>query len=150
MKPVLKRIGIVELNDQGWTGGLHFVRLLAKALDDTCHGMGVELFALTDHVPNGDVRRILDDEDRIVTVTPRNHFRGKRFLQGLLPLPDRSDLPETARENNIDVLLPLLSVPEGLAELKTVGWISDFQHVHLPEYLSETDRRARDARFRLL
>ncbi len=150
MKTTLKRLGIVELNGQGWTGGLHFMRLLTQVLDNACRSSSVELFALTDGLPNGDAQRILDDEDRIVTVSPRNHFRGRKFLRGLLQLPDNSDLLETARKNSIDVLLPLLSVPEGVTGLKTVGWIPDFQHVHLPEYFSEEDRRARDSRFRLL
>lgn len=150
MGPTLKRIGIVELNGQNWTGGLHFMRMLAHALDDACRGAGTELFILTDHTTDEDVRRTLNDADRIVKVTPRNHLRGEKFLRSLLHLPDKSDLLETARENNLDVLLPLLSIPEGVAELKTIGWIPDFQHVHLPEYFSEADRRARDTRFRLL
>ncbi len=151
MNPLLKRVGIVELNEPGWTGGLQFMRLLAQVLDDACRGAGVELLVLTDQMPNTEERHnLLDDPDRIVTVTPRNHIRGKKFLRGLLQLPDGSDLLETARKNKVDVLLPLLSVPDGVAELKTVGWIPDFQHLHLPGYFSEADRQARDERFRLL
>jgi glycosyltransferase involved in cell wall biosynthesis len=59
-------------------------------------------------------------------------------------------LLEAARVHNVEVLLPLLSIPEDAAKLKTVGWIPDFQHVHLPDYFSEAERRARDLRFRLL
>jgi hypothetical protein len=150
MKPVLKRVGIVTLNEPGWTGGLHFMRLLAQVLDDACRSAGVELLVLTDHTPNADGQHILNNKDRIVKVTPRNRIRGKKLLRGLLQLPDGSDLLEAARENKVDVLLPLLSIPDGVAELSTVGWIPDFQHLHLPDYFSEADRRARDARFGLL
>ncbi len=127
MKSALKRIGVVELNDPGWTGGLHFIRLLAKALDDACRDAGVEVLVLTDHVPNGDKSLILDDADRIVTVVPRNHIRGKKLLRGLLQLPDNSDLLETARKNKIKVLLPLLSIP---------GWRCGIENRRLDSRLS--------------
>jgi glycosyltransferase involved in cell wall biosynthesis len=150
MKPVLKRVGIVESHEPGWTGGQHFMRLLAHVLDDACRAPGVELLVLTDRVPKTGERHILEDKKRIVMVTPRNHIRGKKFLRGLLQLPDRSDLLKTARENKVDVLLPLLSIPDDTAGLKTIGWIPDFQHLHLPDCFSEADRQARDVRFRLL
>jgi glycosyltransferase involved in cell wall biosynthesis len=150
MEPALKRIGIVELNGQSWTGGLHFMRLLKHVLRDACRVADTELVILTDHATGGAGRRNLEDADRIVTVTPRRRVRGEKFLRSVLHLSDKCELLETARKNNVEVLLPLLSIPENAAKLKTVGWIPDFQHVHLPDYFSEADRRARDLRFRLL
>ena len=149
MKHHLKSVGLVELNDHGWTGGVHFIRLLAQSLDNACREAGVELRLLTDRAPNGE-KPVLDDIHRVVTVKPRTHIRGKKFLKGLLQLPHGSDLLETAHENDIDLLLPLLSIPDGLRDLRTIGWIPDFQHVHLPGYFSEADREARDSRFQLL
>ena len=32
-------------------------------------------------------------------------------------------------------------------EVKTIGWIPDFQHVHLPEFFSPEDRRNRDREY---
>src|ERR1017187_6198726 len=105
MKSTLKRIGIVELNGQSWTGGLHFMRLLAQVLRDACRGADTELVILTDHTTEGTVQRNLDDSDCIVTVTPRHRLRAEKFLRSLLHLTDKSELLETARDNNIEVLL---------------------------------------------
>jgi glycosyltransferase involved in cell wall biosynthesis len=40
--------------------------------------------------------------------------------------------------------------PGGLAPVKTIGWISDFQHVHLPEFFTRKERMRRDRDFRSL
>lgn len=39
------------------------------------------------------------------------------------------------------------SMPSRDSRLKTIGWIPDFQHVHLPHLFNEDERRARDTHF---
>src|SRR5262249_37814143 len=45
---------------------------------------------------------------------------------------------------------PLFHIPDERSDIRTIGWIPDFQHVYLPEFFSEEERRVRDTNFRQL
>lgn len=145
-KSAQPRIGIVEADVDGWIGGAHYTRMLAQFLGEACRADGTDVVVLCRDTNS----RLPADKlpARVIPLTPTPDLPGKGLLNRLLGLPHTSTLLETARQHQVSVLLPLLSVPEGAAGLKTIGWIPDFQHVHLPEYFSEADCRARDERFR--
>jgi glycosyltransferase involved in cell wall biosynthesis len=55
-------------------------------------------------------------------------------------------LEHLLRAHNIDVLSHSGNLGRR-SKFPTIGWIPDFQHVHLPEFFSAKDRRKRDAIF---
>ena len=66
-------------------------------------------------------------------------LRGEARLRRLLRLRGESDLFGIAQQNSINVLLPLLDLPPWKIAPSTIGWIPDFQHVHLPEFFGPGD-----------
>jgi glycosyltransferase involved in cell wall biosynthesis len=63
----------------------------------------------------------------------------------------RAGLPDillrrTLQRNSISILSHAPHLGRQSA-VKTIGWIPDFQHVHLPEFFTSEDRKARDEQF---
>lgn len=150
-KDVPSRIGIVDRVTPGWTAGGNYIRMLAQSLVHACQATGVDVFLLSEH-------DIADHKNnglpiKVATIRTATYFRGERRLRRLMGLPDKSGLFQTAREHGISVLLPLQHLDRNPARsfgIKTIAWIPDFQHVYLPEFFSEVERRTRDVTFRVL
>jgi glycosyltransferase involved in cell wall biosynthesis len=62
----------------------------------------------------------------------------------------RSAIVRAIDDNDVPVALLTVTFAAEARHLAAVGWIPDFQHVHLPEYFSPDELRNRDASFRLL
>jgi glycosyltransferase involved in cell wall biosynthesis len=163
----LRRIGIVNQAAAGWAAATSYTRMLLFSLGDACRETDVELCFLSSPENSNQAPGRL--KAQTVNLNPLEYFpgergvrsllrlpaktgsfRGEARLRHLLRLPDKSDLFFAARENGIDVLLPLFDVPPWDTGLKVIGWIPDFQHVHLPEYFTEADRARRDKSMRRL
>lgn len=141
------RVGFV-LEGGSWRGGINYYRNLLSALEmlPGCELQPV-LFVGTDvldkvvsnfyHVEI--VRSSLLDSSKPVGILRRviRRITGQRDML-LMPLMIR---------HKIDVLShsgPLW--PKG--KIKTIGWIADFQHLHLPEFFSASERAQRNALFK--
>ena len=139
------------------------MRSLARA----CEASDAELFVLTardpdsfvDYGPNLRFIRLesppcLPGESwarRILRVPEKSQpLRGEIRTRHLLNLADASDPFLSAQRNAIDALLPLMDVPAWKLPMKTIGWVPDFQHVKLPEFFSEFERKHRDQAIRHL
>jgi glycosyltransferase involved in cell wall biosynthesis len=142
------RIGIVDSGIGGWIGGARYIRMLVRSLGDACEATGVELYLLRGQHHTGEQND--DLRAQLVRLADPPSFRGERRLRRLLGLADRSALVCAARKHQISVLLPLCSIAFRTSDVRTIGWIPDFQHVYLPEFFSEAERRSRDRSFRLL
>jgi glycosyltransferase involved in cell wall biosynthesis len=55
-----------------------------------------------------------------------------------------------ARRHGFSVVVVPFFVPRWTRGLAVVGWIPDFQHVHLPQLFDEEERRRRDREYRAL
>jgi len=77
-------------------------------------------------------------------------LRGEARLRKLLRMRGESDLFGLAQQNSINVLLPLLDLPPWRITPGTIGWIPDFQHVHLPEFFDQGDLDRRNTTFQRL
>src|SRR5437867_285950 len=140
------RIGIVDMGNPGWSGGSRYIQVLAYSLGKMCQASDVELCLLTAH--NTGIEQNLQSLVTVIPLAPPHYFRGERRLRGLLAIPDKSALLRTARDHRISALLPLRDVPFRASDVKTIGWIPDFQHVYLPEFFSDAARQHRDHAFR--
>jgi glycosyltransferase involved in cell wall biosynthesis len=138
------RVGFVlEALNQGWLGGVNYYRNLLGAIEalpersiEPVIFTGVAApKAILDGFPQNALVRTSLLEPRSARGLYRRALRklgaGDAALKGLL------------RKHRIDVL----SHHGPLAGLPTIGWIPDFQHLHLTGYFSEKELRLRDRKF---
>jgi len=141
----LLRIGIFYPIITGWTAGTRHIRILVHSLSRVCKLPSTEVCIL---------REQSDAPDRIdlpASVVPVPHpvsFPGEWRIRRLFSLPEqRSLLMRTAQRHGVSVLLPLRGGPPRARNIKTIGWIPDFQHVQRPEFFSEQERQWRNNTF---
>jgi glycosyltransferase involved in cell wall biosynthesis len=164
---ILRRIGIVDKTSANWSAGASYTRMLAHSLAAACREAGVELFLFSQNESLD--KRLAELPIRAVTLKPADDLPGERGLRRRLGLGDKagalrgetrlrhllglrgaSDVFLSARARGVSTLLPLLDVPAWPTPVKTIGWIPDFQHVYLPEFFSDAERRRRDVVFKRL
>jgi glycosyltransferase involved in cell wall biosynthesis len=159
------RIGVVDQTYTGWVAAAIYSRMILSSLDVACNSAGVELFFLSganDQMP-GNYRakqmRLKSADYLPVERTLRQMLgireksralRGEARLRNLLRLRGESDLFGLAQQHGINVLLPLLDLPPWRVVQRTIGWIPDFQHLHLPEFFSGSDLQKRNTTCRRL
>lgn len=163
-KPSL-RIGIVDQSSTGWVAAAVYSRTVLSSLDAACDAAGVELFFLsgndempgsfssaksmrltqTDYLPaERQLRKLFGMGEK------SRALRGEARLRKLLRIRSDSDLFGIAQHNNLNVLLPLLDLPPWRLVTNTIGWIPDFQHLHLPEFFGSNDLERRNTTYRRL
>ncbi len=145
MKGTKLRVGIVLNRGTAWLGGLNYFRNLLTAVHQLPNA-AIEPVILTgrernntfvDFPPLELVRSgILDPQ------SPAGIFRRK-----LADLTNSDKLVERLMNRHG---VSILSHSFGTIAGPTVGWIPDFQHVYLPDFFSEEERRNRDRSFMAL
>ena len=159
------RIGVVDQAAAGWVAAAVYTRTILNSLEAACNSAGVELFFMSgssqqmppvsrakhmllapaDYLPaEKQVRKLFGLRDK------SHALRGEARLRKLLRLRGESDVFGLAQQNNINVLLPLLDLPPWRVVPSTIGWIPDFQHLHLPEFFRPVDLNHRNTTFRRL
>ena len=159
------RIGVVDQTATGWVAAAVYSRMILSSLDAACDSAGVQLFFLssasdqipekyhakrmrltaTDYLPaERQVRKLFGMGEK------SQALRGEARLRKLLRLRGESDLFGLAQQHSINVLLPLLDLPPWRIVPSTIGWIPDFQHLHLPEFFGAEDLERRNTTYRRL
>jgi glycosyltransferase involved in cell wall biosynthesis len=141
----LRRIGFVDGGSPGWTAGSTFARTLATSLAAAADGAGIEVAILSAGEPNREGR-----SPRVIPLLPRRQFGAEARLRSLARRPAAPSPIRIARRHGLSVVVVPFFVPRWTRELAVVGWVPDFQHVHLPELFDEEDRRRRDREYRAL
>ena len=124
---------------QGWMAGGVVTRTIAGSLK--CVGTDVVYAAnsLT-HVPEG---------IRGVSVPAPHYFPLEWTLRRWLGKTPKEMLAAELDKAGATVIFPVVESVQN-SSLPTIGWIPDFQHLHLPDLFSVDQRRALDWRFRRL
>lgn len=162
LDPSSLRIGVVDQTATGWVAGAVYSRTILSSLNAACNSQGLELFFLsassdqiparyrakrmrlsaTDYLPaERQLRKLFGLGDK------SQALRGEARLRKLLRLRSESDLFDLAQRNRINVLLPLLDLPPWRITPSTIGWIPDFQHLHLPEFFGQDDLDRRNTTY---
>lgn len=131
--PALKSkplIGVADLAMNRWTAGGIVSRTMALSL----RAAGAEVMFLTAHPENApaDVRHA-----RLPKLT---YLPGEWTLRKLSGRDKGTAMGDGARRAGVDVLLPDVEAL-GSPSLYTVGWIPDFQHLHLGELYREEQKQ---------
>ena len=138
------RIGVLDLTNAGWMGGLSYTHMMVQSLAQACKAGDAELFAFMAHgnrAPDG-VPNVTE-----LPVPTSRYGRPGRVLRRVLPLPDQSNLLWLAKKHQLSVVVPALGIPRFTFGTRSIGWIPDFQHVHLPQFFSAGEREGRDRQF---
>jgi glycosyltransferase involved in cell wall biosynthesis len=165
LAPSSLRIGVVDQTAAGWVAAAVYSRTILSSLDAACNSAGIELFFLSGSSDERDAKfrakrmRVASTDYLPAEKQLRKLFglkeksralRGEARLRKLLRLRGESDLFGLAQQNSINVLLPLLDLPPWRIVPGTIGWIPDFQHLHLPQFFGPQDLQQRNTTFRRL
>jgi glycosyltransferase involved in cell wall biosynthesis len=144
----LQRIGLLTSATNSWAGGQRYMDMMARALGHACRNAGVELHLLDDSEPfaNNADRPYAD----IITPPPGENSSIVARFGRLMGWNEKSSLLAAARAHQLSVVLPICREPFTASDVKSVAWIPDFQHRHLPELFSEGLRTYRDENYQLL
>jgi glycosyltransferase involved in cell wall biosynthesis len=144
-KPIPRRIGVVDQSTAGWTAAATYSRMTLHSLSAACDPIASKLYFLSAEEP---------DQERATWIrlsrTSAHARRGEARLRYALHMDREADPFSLARKHAIDVLLPLLDVPPWKVTAKVIGWIPDFQHVHLPEFFGPAEVEKRNTTIRHL
>jgi glycosyltransferase involved in cell wall biosynthesis len=139
-----RRIGVVDQSVAGWTAAATYSKMTLRSLSSACEASGSELYFLSAVEPEK------NHAIWIKLAAPARARRGEARLRYALGVDHRGDPFSIARKHGIDVLLPLLDVPAWKLKTKSIGWIPDFQHIHLPHLFQPAELQKRDATIRRL
>lgn len=129
-------IGVVDLSMGGWTAGAVLSRSMALSL--RAAGADVIFFtAKPETAPPG---------VRAVKPPPPRYLPGEWTLRKMFKWRTPTLTPAFVRQSGVDVILPDVE-GVGTPALKTVGWIPDFQHLHLREFYSAAQTAAMNRDF---
>jgi glycosyltransferase involved in cell wall biosynthesis len=138
------KIGVLDLTNAGWLGGLSYTHMIIHSLAAACRDGEADVCAFTaekSRLPEG-VSNV-----EAIPVPPQSPSRLVRAARRFFPLPDPSNLFWLARKHGISVVVPALAIPRFRFGVRCLGWIPDFQHVHHPEFFQQTELDRRDAQF---
>lgn len=145
MKPSERlRIGVLDLTNAGWMGGLSYTHMIVQSLSQAARDEDVELCAFTigdNRLPDG-VRGV-----ESLPVKSSGYSLAARAVRRFVPIPDRTNLFWLAKKRGLAVVVPALGLPKFTFGTRSIGWIPDFQHVHLPQFFSAAERAGRDRQF---
>jgi glycosyltransferase involved in cell wall biosynthesis len=139
----LTRIGLVDARSARWTAGSGFVRTLARSLAAAGERSGIDVAILSADADGA-------GPPRTIPMLARRQLPGEGRLRALAGRPPGPSPIRTARAYGLSVLVLPFFVPRWTRRVAVVGWIPDFQHVHLPELFSEEERGRRDAEYTAL
>ncbi|WP_436717137.1 glycosyltransferase family 1 protein [Roseiconus lacunae] len=128
----------------GWVAGLHYVRNCLEGLASLPDDEAPEVVAF---VPSSLHEKLVDDAG----FDDRPWFRVHLIEDDLLQdLDRRNELMSRVANEHCDVLFPAITPPVVPFKGKCVGWITDLQHKHYPEFFSDAELRHRDELFSFL
>jgi len=143
-KETIMKIGILTESFTGLSGANDFLKHIIFSLQNVAQQRQIEVFILLKVIEYRrfkGIKRFLAKQREIRR--EKNifkEFKNIKFIYYTYPSPEKA-----IRENQLDVVLPC-TVCEPF-EIKTIAYLYDCQHRHLPEFFSEKERNARDDYF---
>ncbi|MCC9599011.1 glycosyltransferase family 4 protein [Stieleria sp. JC731] len=128
----------------GWVAGLHYVRNCLEGLASLPNDSVPEVVAF---VPTSLREKLLAGAAFSDSSWFRIHLIEDELL---LDLSRRDELARRVNDEHCDLLFPAITPPAVPFDGKCVGWITDLQHKHYPEFFSAAELRHRDELFSFL
>jgi len=138
------RVGfVIEHYDYSWVGGLNYLRTLIASIEEQQDPNIRVVLIFPKKVPREIVDSFKCSEKITTSILNNNYFN--RLARNFFKWISGVDwlLEVMLRRNNIQILSHSWHVYHS-KNIKTIEWIPDFQHVHLPQFFSECEVKRRD------
>jgi glycosyltransferase involved in cell wall biosynthesis len=141
------RVGIVLMPDENWLGGINYYRNLMHAVN-SMPDKQIEFVAITS--TETDINQLIKDYpcSEVIKSKLFNRFSFKWLVRKLITKLIKRDYLFSALliKHKVDVLSHSGWLGKN-SKIPTLGWIPDFQHVHLPDFFTKTELKVRDQTF---
>jgi glycosyltransferase involved in cell wall biosynthesis len=139
-------VGFV-LEDYTWLGGVNYYRNLFSALSLLPNSHVEPILFLGSNAPTSVTERL--QFCKIVKTDALNRRSASAiFRKGIRKLPGRRDfyLGAILARHKIDILSHAADM-RWRSDIRTIGWIPDFQHLHIPSFFSTKELKQRDREY---
>lgn len=139
------RVGFIGYNNMSWMGGINYLKNLLFSIKQSGSNK-IDPYIFFEKNADPLVVRIFEEYASCVFLTYNSPVT---FFQKLLmKLTGRNYLlNHYLKDYKIDVISHMIFNEKGL-KTKIIGWIPDFQHLHLPHMFSENELTERNLNFR--
>lgn len=139
----MKRVGFISSVSKEWMGGLNYFTNLLFAIS-SLEKKEIEVFVFVGKNTDYEIKNMFK---RYATVVEHSMFDRKSFPWFLSKIENKLLKTNYLLENilkkyNINILSHTSRV--NLKSCKTINWIPDFQHLHLPEMFSKKEIKQRN------
>ena len=138
----------IPIEKTPWTGGLNYLRSLVLATNSVSEELGARILIVTS-IGNSENLKSSFPNNTIIESKWLGKIGPHKVLRVLLRrlLGNDTVLSHYLRRQGIDILSH--GAPLGVgAEVPSITWIPDFQHVHLPQYFSKDVLEERETSLR--
>ncbi len=147
------KIGILMKGVSRWTGGAYYIRNLASSLRYLPQAERPTVALLVNYDTPKEYYLDLKDAFTSITAIAREgipiHFLDY-VLSKRLGTQTYWQFRRCIKESGASILFPVTIAPQMPLPVKWIGWIPDFQHIHLPEMFSDEELRRRTILFKRL
>lgn len=140
------RVGFVGAVSKEWMGGLNYFKNLLYALS-TLEQKELEIFVFVGKNTDEDIKNMFKKYSTVIEDSAFDRKSLKWFSHKIENKFFKTNfiLQSILKQHNIQVLSHASMTH--LNGIKTINWIPDFQHLHLPNMFSSKDRQNRDSSF---
>lgn len=140
------KVGFIGTITKEWMGGLNYFKNLLAALD-TIENKELDVYVYVGKKTDTETKKMFK---KYATVIECSLLDRKSMKWVLMKLEEKIFgtnfiLEKTLQKNNLDILSH--SSITNFRNLKTINWIPDFQHIHLPKMFSEREINQRNKKF---
>lgn len=141
------KIGFLINVSNAWLGGVNYYRNLLYALNKVIEN-DIEVYLF---LPKDTDQKLKDEfalYAKVIEIDFLSKYNLKRIVWKISEKITKSDFVMEFYLRNYKIDVYSHSGLVGLYKAKTINWIPDFQHKHLPNYFQDKDNRLRDKAFK--
>ncbi len=140
------RVGFIGTLSKEWMGGLNYFKNLLFALD-AVKTKELEIFVFVGKKTDADIKNMFKKYANVIEDSLFDRKSIKWFFSkiGLKIFKSNFFLEKLLKKYNVEILSHSFTIKIG--NIKTINWITDFQHIHLPDMFSKKEIEKRNKSF---
>lgn len=140
------KVGFIGTITKEWMGGLNYFKNLLAALD-TIENKELDIYVYVGKKTDIEIKKMFKKYATVIECSLFDRKSIKWFLMKIEEKIFRTNflLEKTFQKNNLDILSH--SSITNFRNLKTINWIPDFQHIHLPKMFTKSEVNQRNKKF---
>lgn len=142
----MARVGFIGAVSTEWMGGLNYYKNLLFALD-SLKAKEIEVFVFIGEKTDPEIKDMFNTYAQVIEDSMFDRKSLKWYLMKIEQKILRTNCLLSNFLKKYDVQVLSHSSVTGLKGIKTINWIPDFQHIHLPNMFSQKELNSRDKKF---